>query len=259
MDDLFDFDPGDAVPVAELFHENSKLPPRVSNPYGSPFGTEHGTPGASGVQTKAYRTGAVTDLPSLAPLSRDLSDLLRQRRSVRRYREEPVELWQVGQLLGWSHGLMRAPADASPPRRPAPSAGGLYPMEIFVAAQSVVGLKRGVHHYDVETHSLKQVAAGCALEEIHRATLYPEIVTRASLYVMMAAAFGRTCHKYGERGYRFVMLDCGHLAQNLHLVGAAVGLGSVGIGGFLDDQLNDVLDLDGVNEAVVHTMALGVE
>jgi SagB-type dehydrogenase family enzyme len=87
--------------------------------------------------------------------------------------------------------------------------------------------------------------------------MYPEIVSQASLVVIMVAVFARTCRKYGERGYRFVLLDCGHVAQNLHLVATAIGLGSVGIGGFLDDELNDVLDLDGVGEAVVHTIAVG--
>jgi len=257
MSNLFDFDSDSTVPVAELFHENSKLPSRVPDTDGSPFGPGPATGGWGNVKLKTYRTGVKTALPPRAPLGHHVCDLLDHRRSVREYRDDPVTLWQLGQLLGWSHGISGRPGDSRPTRRPAPSAGALYPIEIYVAVQRVTGLERGVYHYNATTHTLESTAPGSALAAIHRACLYPDIVTQASLYLMMAAMFARTCQKYGERGYRFVLLDCGHVAQNLHLVGAAVGLGSVGIGGFLDDPLNDVLELDGVNEAVVHTMALG--
>jgi SagB-type dehydrogenase family enzyme len=257
MNDLYYTHPSTQIPLAELFHENSKLPPRSSDAYTSSFG-QNVVAGVSGnVKIKAYRTGTRTDLPAISHLGEDVSNILGRRRSVRSYGTDPVTLQQVGQLLGWSHGILARPEESLSTGRSAPSAGALYPIELYVAAQGVSGLLPAVYHYNPKSHSLEAVAADNALQAIYRASLYPEIVSRANLYVMMVAVFARTCQKYGERGYRFVLLDCGHVAQNLHLVGTAIGLGSVGIGGFLDDPLNDVLELDGVNEAVVHTIALG--
>jgi SagB-type dehydrogenase family enzyme len=147
--------------------------------------------------------------------------------------------------------------EALPSGRCAPSAGALYPIEIYIAAQAVSGLAPAIYHYNPTAHSLEGLTTVDGIEGVQRTSLYPEIVGNATIVLMMVAVFARTCRKYGERGYRFVLLDCGHIAQTLHLVATAIGLGSVGIGGFLDDQLNDVLELDGINEAVVHTMALG--
>jgi SagB-type dehydrogenase family enzyme len=252
------YDTGSQIPVAELFHENSKLPPRIAAPNDSLLGgTGTGSRVGDNVEIKAYRTGARTKLPAASRLEGSVTDILEGRRSVRAYPGEPVTLWQLGQLLGWSHGISARPGQTVSSGRTAPSAGGLYPIEIYVAAQEVSGLAPAVYHYNPKTHSLETVATHNAFERIRGASLYPEIVGRANLYLMLVAVFARTCQKYGERGYRFVLLDCGHVAQNLHLVGTAVGLGSVGIGGFLDDPLNELLELDGVNEAVVHTIAVG--
>lgn len=249
----------DGAPVAELFHENSKLPPRVA---GTGTGGEPGpdlTPenihlGTSGETT--YRTGVHISLPPPVQLGPGLADVLKSRRSVRDYPTSEIEIWQVGQILGWSYGIMARDGEEMVNGRSAPSAGALYPIEIYVAAQRVSGLAEGVYHYDPRAHALEMIMTD-GVKAVQRASLYPEITSRANLVLVMVAVFRRSCLKYGERGYRFVLLDCGHIAQNLHLVSTAVGLGSVGIGGFLDDDLNDALELDGVNQAAVHTMAVG--
>ena len=257
MTDPFRTHVGAHVPVAELFHENSKLPARVNDAGGSPFGQYHGAGAAGNGESKTYRTAEKTSLPPLSHLGEPISDVLGRRRSIRSYEPDSVTLWQVSQLFGWSYGIIPRPGEGSGSGRSAPSGGGLYPIELYVAAQRVAGLRPAVYHYSPAAHCLETVATDGAIEAVRRASLYPEIVGEANLYLIMVAVFARTCAKYGERGYRFVLLDCGHVAQNLHLVGTAIGLGSVGIGGFLDDRLNDVLELDGVNEAVVHTIALG--
>jgi SagB-type dehydrogenase family enzyme len=249
-------DAGTSIPVAELFHENSKLPPRISGQT-TPANAITATDGPDNNSVKVYRTGLRIALPAVESLPVNVSAALARRRSVRSFGARVVTLGHVGQLLGWSHGVMpRAGADL-PSGRTAPSAGALYPIELYVAAQGVPGAIPGVYHYNATDHELEGVTTEGGVQAVHRTSMYPEIANQASLMVMMVAVFARTCQKYGERGYRFVLLDCGHVAQNLHLVAATIGLGSVGIGGFLDDELNDVLELDGVNEAVVHTIALG--
>lgn len=249
----------DGTPVAELFHENSKLPPRVvgAGPDWKP-GLEpiSGNADTEAPGEKSYRTGPSISLPPPVHLGSQLTDVLKNRRSVRDYSPTEIEIWQLGQILGWSYGIMARDGQGMPSGRSAPSAGALYPIEIYAAAQRVCGLAEGVYHYNPRGHSLEMVMTD-GVKAVQRASLYPEITNRANLVLVMVAVFRRSSLKYGERGYRFVLLDCGHIAQNLHLVSTAVGLGSVGVGGFLDDDLNDALELDGVNEAVVHTMALG--
>lgn len=250
----------DGAPVAELFHENSKLPPRIASAgpdwkpgpeLSSSSNTHLGTVGE-----KLYRIGASIRLPPPVHLGSQLTDVLKNRRSVRDYSQREIEIWQLAQILGWSYGIMARDGEEMASGRSVPSGGALYPIEIYAAAQRVSGLAEGVYHYNPRVHALEIVIAG-GVKAVQQASLYPEITSRANLVLVMVAVFQRTYLKYGERGYRFVLLDCGHVAQNLHLVSTAVGLASVGVGGFLDDDLNDALELDGVNEAAVHTMALG--
>lgn len=252
----------DTSPVAELFHENSKLPPRVSSA-GSDGDRGPGPASSTNAQgaraDKAYRTGARISLPPTVRLGSELSEVLKDRHSVREYAPSGVNIWHLGQVLGWSYGVMARDGGDMISGRPAPSAGALYPIEIYAAAEGVTGLDDGVYHYNAQAHELETVRTDGGAKAVRASSLYPEITSRANVLLVMVAVFPRTCLKYGERGYRFVLLDCGHVAQNLHLVSSAIGLGSVGIGGFLDDDLNEMLELDGVNEAVVHTMALGLK
>jgi SagB-type dehydrogenase family enzyme len=253
-----DIDWSDGSPLAELFHENSKLPPRGGDPAARSGAGPRGSalpPETRG--PKVYRTGARITLPSRGRLDVAISDVLSARRSVRRFAPAAVELSDLGQILGWSYGVVPREAAETPSPRTAPSAGALYPIDIYVAAQRVAGLAPGIYHYNPQAHELETVAVRDGLGRLQAASLYPEITGMAGVVLVMVAVFQRTCVKYGERGYRFVLLDCGHVAQNLHLVSTSVGLGSVGIGGFLDDEVNELLELDGVTEAAVHALALG--
>jgi SagB-type dehydrogenase family enzyme len=246
------------APVAELFHENSKLPERVIAPGGEAMPAESAAAElARGARQKSYLTAPKVHLPSPTRVGSDISMLLESRRSVREYGPEPVELGRLGQLLGWSYGVMNRDDEGVASGRPAPSAGALYPIEIYVCARNVSGLEDRAYHYDPGGHVLEALRMSASTSIVARASLYPEITTTASFMVIMTAVLQRTCAKYGERGYRFALLDCGHVAQNLQLVASAIGLGSVGLGGFIDDELNELLEVDGVNEAVVHTIAFG--
>ena len=244
------------APVAELFHENSKLPERVIDPGRESMPAESPAELGGGARQKSYLTAPKVDLPPPTPVGANISTLLESRRSVREYGPEPVELGQLGQLLGWSYGVMSRVGEGVTSGRPTPSAGAIYPIEIYVCARNVSGLEDRAYHYDPGAHVLEALRASPSTIVAH-ASLYPEITTAASFVVIMTAVLQRTCAKYGERGYRFALLDCGHVAQNLQLLASAIGLGSVGLGGFIDDELNELLEVDGVNEVVVHTIAFG--
>ena len=164
-------------------------------------------------------------------------------------------------MLELSYGITEeTPADSEVPRlsrRVVPSAGALYPIEMYLVALRVEGLEAGLYHYHPKNRMLDRLQTGELRSEIENAVLYPEIVSQASVVFLLAAVFQRTRFKYGERGYRFVLLDSGHIAQNIYLVSAALGLGAVAMGGYVDDDLNQLLDMNGVDESVVYAVVVG--
>jgi SagB-type dehydrogenase family enzyme len=185
-------------------------------------------------------------------LEMPLGAALAQRRSLRDYAPgKPLPLLTLGRLLHATHGVCgRRAGGGSGYERPAPSAGGLYPVELYVATQHVEGLASGVHHYDARTHELELLRAGSAQDTLVDLTLGQEMIREANLVVILTAVWARTQYKYGQRGYRYVLLDAGHVGENLYLAATALGLGPAGIGGFLDGEVNALLGLPEGEDAI---------
>jgi SagB-type dehydrogenase family enzyme len=253
----------DLFSVGELFHENTKLRRVGKDWILSARGPAQ--PGelvyAEAHPYKAYRCAPALPLPrGQQPLDVPLEAALRARRSVRRYAPRALDLAELARLLELSYGCtgtVLSPDGEAHPRRPAAAAGGLYSNELYVVALRVAGVAEGVYHYQPRDHSLECLRAGAVAAEMASGVLYPEIVAGAAAVLLLAGIFQRTRYKYGERGYRFALLDAGHLSQNLQLTATALDLGAVAIGGFIDDDLNRMLELDGVNEAVLLAIAVG--
>jgi SagB-type dehydrogenase family enzyme len=162
-----------------------------------------------------------------------LEEALAKRRSVREYTEEPLSLEEICQLL-WAAQGITDPAGY----RTAPSAGALYPLEVYVITQE------GVYHYDPEGHRLKIHLQGDVRPELHSASLRQGPVLHAPSVFVIAAVYERTEQKYGEeRSARYVQLEAGHAAQNLLLQATALDLGAVPIGAFEDDKVKMALSL----------------
>jgi SagB-type dehydrogenase family enzyme len=182
-----------------------------------------------------------------------LGAVLERRRSVRDYVLRPLPLATLGRLLHACHGIKgERPGDDAGERtyeRSAPSAGGLYPLEIYVATQSVEGLEDGIYHYDVHAHELELRSPGVAQPRLAGVALDQTMVLTSNVVAIITAIPERTMWKYGQRGYRYVWLDAGHLGQNLYLVATALGLGPAGIGGFFDRELNELMALPAGEEA----------
>ncbi len=176
-------------------------------------------------------------------LDATLGAVLERRRSLRDYALRPLPLETLGRLLHASYGVRGRRRAPGAYERPAPSAGGLYPIELYVAAQRVEGLADGIHHYDARAHELEQVRPGVFQGALVDLTIGQEMVRAANLVFILTAVVARTTCKYGQRGYRYVLLDAGHLGQNLYLAATALGLGPAGIGGFLDRELGALLAL----------------
>lgn len=168
---------------------------------------------------------------------------IQERESVRRFTSEALTSAEAGQLLWAASG---ATADGvTGPTRAAASAGGLYPVESYLVAEHIRGLEPGVYRYLWRSHELEPVRSGRRLGELHEAALRQDAVRRAPAAVVIAADYQVTARRYGERGTeRYVHMDAGHAAQNLHLQARALGLGSVPIGAFSDRQLRRALGID---------------
>jgi SagB-type dehydrogenase family enzyme len=180
-----------------------------------------------------------------------LEEALLQRRSVREYTGEPLTLEEISQLLWAAQGI-------TDPRgfRTAPSAGGLYPLEVYLVAGEVAGLEAGVYKYRPQEHSLIWVVVGDRRENLCTAALGQVWVREAAADIVILAVYERTTVKYGDRGIRYVHLEAGHAAQNVCLQATALGLGTVTVGAFYDDEVQAVLGAP-KNEKPLYVMPVG--
>lgn len=173
-------------------------------------------------------------------------------------REMPLEL--LAEILETAYGPLRVVQFANGlevEARAVPSAGGLFPLELYVLARNVSCLRDGLYHYNIRHHCLEPLRHDVTQGRISEFLLAQPFVDQANMVIMIGAVFDRTLHKYGPRGYRYVLLEAGHLAQTLCLLATERDLGSLCIGGFMDTKANNFAGLDGVNEAVVYMVGIG--
>jgi SagB-type dehydrogenase family enzyme len=182
-------------------------------------------------------------------------EAIRKRRSLRNYRSSPLTAEELSQLLWSSQGATKRYAGFE--LRAAPSAGALYPVETYVSAQRVEAVDAGIYHYDVRRHELECVRVGDFGEAFARAALDQDFLAEAALVFSWTAVFGRSRWKYEERAYRYIYLDAGHIAQNLALAAVALELGSCQVAALYDDEVNEVLGVDGKEESIVYMTAVG--
>ncbi len=168
----------------------------------------------------------------------DLMDALRGRRSAREFAAEPLTLRQVSLLLSAAQGLTHPDG-----LRSVPSAGALYPLEVYLVAGVVEGLSPGVYLYRPGRHDLVLQATGDRRGPVARAAVRQGWMAAAAATIVLAADYGRTTPKYGERGRRYVHIEVGHAGQNVAVVAAALGLGTVFVGAFDDERVRMTLEV----------------
>lgn len=205
---------------------------------------------------KMYPQAEKISLPhDLGLLARDFGTLLRERRSHRRYSQELLTGREVAMLLWAAQGVTGRSGAAL--LRPAPSAGALYPLETYVAVEKVDQLERGLYHLDVGRFDLEWLSAVPLGREIAHAALEQSFLAEAAAIFLWSAVLRRNMSKYGHRGLRYILLDAGHLCQNLLLAAEAMGLAACPVAAFYDDELNDLLGLDGEEESILYLAAVG--
>jgi len=180
-----------------------------------------------------------------------LEEALLKRRSIREYANLPLTLEDVSQLLWAAQGITTEWGG-----RTAPSAGALYPLEVYLAVGNVENLAAGVYKYKPERHELVKVRDDDVRGELAEAALGQNFVMEAAIDIVIAAVYERTTKKYGDRGVRYTHMEAGHAAQNIYLQATALDLGMVTIGAFYDDRVKDILGML-KNETPLYVIPVG--
>ena len=205
---------------------------------------------------KEYPEKTVVSLPEpgrVKPCS--LKQAVQTRRRLRPYASKPVSIAQLSFML-WAAGGSRG-RESGLLRRTVPSAGGLYPIETYVVVNAMDGLEPGVYHYVVRDHSLERLEAGRFREALAQSALDQNQCREAPVVFVWSAVFGRTVWKDGQRSYRYVYLDAGHVAHALAISATSLGLATCQMAALFDDEVNALLGLDGKQESVVYMSSVG--
>jgi SagB-type dehydrogenase family enzyme len=191
----------------------------------------------------SIRTSSLNDVIIPLPEPRKDGDVsieqsLMQRRSTRSYADESLTLADIAQILWAAQGITNSQG-----HRTAPSAGALYPLEVYLVAGNVEELADGIYRYRPEQHQLNLLFSGDYRDDLSGAALSQSSVAKGAVSIVFSAIYERTTVKYGERGVRYVHIELGHAAQNLCLQATAMDLGVVTIGAFDDNGVADILGL----------------
>jgi SagB-type dehydrogenase family enzyme len=182
-----------------------------------------------------------------------VAEAILKRRSERDFTGKPISLPELSRLLYYAYGI----TEKGEQLRAVPSAGALYPIEIYPVVNSVAGLNMGIYHYAPPGHSLTPIREGDFRRDMVRYALGQGMLADASVVLALSAVFERSRRKYIGRAYRYILIEAGHIAQNIYLVATSMGLGVCAVGAFNDDAFNRMLSLDGKEESVVYLMVAG--
>jgi len=255
--------PDELFSPMEVYHENSKLGPHNEELF-QKIATVNSSPHIRRVISRPFRSypGCPhVDLPSqFPPMTRPLDDVLTKRRSEHHFADTPTQLDELARVLLLGDGIisrMTSEDGAEFLLRTAPSGGGLYPIETFCFVFNVAGVPPGAYFYNTPKHRLERLAGEDFRPHFSAATNLSAEVASAGFCIALSVVLPRSSFKYGQRAYRFALLEAGHIAQNLLLAAEAIGLGALPVGGFFDDNINALLNLDGCQEFVVYLLLIG--
>ncbi|MBU0943040.1 MAG: SagB/ThcOx family dehydrogenase [Proteobacteria bacterium] len=205
---------------------------------------------------KTYPEAEKVELPRNWRLAEArITPLLQNRRSLRRYLAEPIKFEELAFLLWASQGITAKSGVYS--FRTAPSGGALYPVETYFSANFVEDLAPGLYHFDVENFSLDRLSNEDSAAAVAAACLDQKFMAQSAVSFLWSSIFRRCMTKYGNRGLRYVLLDAGHICQNLLVAAEAIGCGGCPVAAFYDDEVNDLLQLDPGEESIVYAAAVG--
>jgi SagB-type dehydrogenase family enzyme len=187
----------------------------------------------------------------------DLRKAIEKRTSVRNYSSEPLSLEELSYLLWCTQGVKEVVRNAAT-FRTVPSAGARHALETYILANNVKGLEKGLYRFLPIEHKLVEINTEKDITtNIRRGCLdQPFVTTSAATFIWTAVPY-RMTWRYGQRGYRYLHLDAGHVCQNLYLSAESVGCGVCAIAAFLDEEINPAMGIDGENEFVIYVATVG--
>lgn len=210
---------------------------------------------------------STVQLPDSVPLRMDLGDAIRQRRSHRLYTGDPLPLDYLATVVRCAAGYtgqaevdLASGAQVTLNFRATPSGGRLLPVQLYIAALNVTKLQKGLYRYDALDDRLAQVGTRPVVDKLLSTFASSEellSVSRATALLLLIAKPWRTMRKYGARGMRFVFMEAGYIAQNIHLAATALGFGTVDCSSIYDDEAHEALSIDGTFETLVHVVVIG--
>ena len=246
--EIYGDDEPDLDDPAELFHEASKLHPALARRQAAGIVRLEANEALRDAAAHATRRNTQRPRVALPRPSRPactLWEAIDRRRSRRIFGGELGES-VLATILDAAYGVR------DERRRTVPSGGALYPLEVYVATRG-----RGVHRYDPELHALEEHELGDPWPAFVLTSPLPGLLDEASAAILVLGVFGRTRFKYGQRGYRFALLEAGHVVQNVVLAAAALDVPALPFGGYYDARVDALVGADGVNESVVYVVVLG--
>jgi SagB-type dehydrogenase family enzyme len=212
------------------------------------------------LESLPYDGYPATPLPPPAQIDTAFSEVVASRVSARFLRPQPIDLPQLAALLHHAYGITRSNEGTGFTRafRSAPSGGGLYPLEIYFHSKAIAGLAWGLYHYNPLKNEVRLVRPGDQTPLIADGLVQfqSNVAYDSSVIFFLTAIFERSTFKYDTRGYRFILLEAGHVAQNLNLVATGLGLGCLNIGGYYDRVVDRFLGVDGVTQSTVYMVGV---
>ncbi|MBI2609903.1 SagB/ThcOx family dehydrogenase [Candidatus Giovannonibacteria bacterium] len=215
---------------------------------------------------KSWKTVYFKEYPrlNLIPLSWNFLELgnlesaLKNRHSTREFSNKPITFEELSTLLYFGGGIRKIPDNGewNGSKRFYPSGGSRYPLEIYIGAQNVTDLDRGIYHYNVKKHALEELIESEGIKIIKEAMFYPWSKD-AALFVILTSVWDRNFIKYKDFGYKIVLNESGHLMQNIALISSALNIGCCHLAGYSNEKIELMLDIDNEEESTVHLSVLG--
>ncbi len=181
----------------------------------------------------------------------NIEQLLMTRSSQKDFISKPLDINKLSSVLYYSAGLKKFSENS----RFYPSAGARYPLETYIISLNVKSLKKGIYHYYVKEHGLEYLTDISDIN-IQQSFKFPWVKDGGAI-IVMTAVFNRTMMKYGDRGYNYIFIEAGHLCQNILLIASKYKIGACPLGGFFEEKLNTLLDIDKQFESTIYSVVVG--
>ena len=254
--ELSEFEPSiEDSELWETFHDNSKVELH------SPIVPPNEVLSRMEQTSDSLEYSSRKQIPLLTADNKDRSPchkLIRERVSERDWSLTEITFAETSQLLE-GYGVTRGNENTEfvQPFRAVPSGGGLFPLELYISVRNCSDLDSGVYHYSPRSNSLTSSMRGDQTAALAECFVQQDVVYNAAVTVLITGLFSRSTFKYGNRGYRFTLMEAGHLAQNFCLLATEMGLSNLCMGGYFDRRLDNFIGVDGVTQSVIYAFSAG--